>query len=320
MQFKNEIGILYDAIFFGYAYFNDGDQTGGISADAYREVLAAVEELPGWMRPFFTNDVENMTVLPPEVAYGADSSINGLLDFLSDETDVLSCLSKHYFQGEKLSAVAPGRLYRLCEEAEISDNTKMALPYLFADYSSLHFEVRKEFYRLYSAMKSFHDKQEGKVRNVVDKLLEHGAAGILMDEQTKAVFGVSLMRPDVLALSRNEGAPVIVCGPKANVAAHAPTLETTPLVDFTVACGSEAKMKILDLFAEHGNLTAAQLARLMDISAPMAWRYTEMLRNANVILEDRGEGRKEIYYRLNLDYFRGVRRSLDELISRLEAK
>lgn len=320
MHFKNEIGVLYDTICFGFAYFNDGDQTGGISADAYREVLAVVEELPGWMRPFFTDDKETMTALPPEVAYGAGSSINGLLDFLSDETDVLSCLSKHYFQGEKLSAVAPGRLYRLCEEAEIPDKTKMALPYLFADYSSLHFEVRKEFYRLYSALKSFHDKQEGTVRNVADKLLEHGDVGTLMDGQTKAVFGVSLMRPDVLALFRNEGAPVIVFGPEASVAAHAPTLGTAPLVTFAVTCGSETKMKILDLFAEHGKLTAAQLARLMGVSSPMAWRYAEAFAKANIILGDRTQGGKEIYYHLNLDYFRGVRRSLDELISRLEAK
>ena len=67
MRLKNEIGILYDAICFGFAYFNDGDRTGGICADAYREVLAAIEELPGWttswnsflMRPTFLIAWEN---------------------------------------------------------------------------------------------------------------------------------------------------------------------------------------------------------------------------------------------------------------------
>ena len=112
MRLKNEIGILYDAICFGYAYFNEGDRTGGISADAYREVLAAVEEIPGWMRPFFTNDVETMTVLPPEVTYGADASIDGLLVFLSEEIDVLGCLKKHYFPGVKRRGADIGQWYR----------------------------------------------------------------------------------------------------------------------------------------------------------------------------------------------------------------
>lgn len=326
MQYKNEIGVLYDTICFGYVYFNDGaDRTGGICADAYREVLAAIEGLPGWMHPFFTTDVETMMVLPPEVVYGADASIDSLLEFLSDETDVLGCLKKHYFPGEKLSAGASGRLYRLCEDAELPGKSKMALVYLFADYASLHYEVRKEFYRLYRAMKSFHDNQEGMVRSVADGLLERGDFGTFMDEKeaANAVFGVSLLRPDVLALLDDGEAPAVICGPEANDVAPVPTQEPEPavsLVEFTVACGTEAKMKLLNLLLEHGPLTSAQLARMMGISQPMSWRYVVSFEKANVILCDRSEGRKEIYCRLNPDYFRGVRRSLDGLIGRLEDK
>lgn len=325
MQFKNEIGILYDAICFGFAYFNDGDRTGGICADAYREVLASVEELPGWMHPFFTTDVETMTVLPPEVTYGADASIDNLMEFLSDETDVLDCLGKYYFPNVKRRGADLGQWYRVIDAAELPGKTKMDLLYLFVDYVSLQYEVRKEFYRLYNSVKKYHGKQEGTVRNVVDKLLEHGAAGTLMDAQTaeNTVFGVSLMRPDVLDLLHDEGTPVIVCGPEANVVAPAPMQEpepAVPLVEFTVICGSETKMKLLYLLLEHGPLTSAQLARLMDSSSPMVWRYVVDFEKASVLLVDRREGRKEIYYRLNPDYFRGVRRSLNDLISRLEAK
>lgn len=325
MQFKNEIGILYDAICFGFAYFNDGDQTGGISADAYREVLASVEELPGWMHPFFTTDVETMTVLPPEVAYGAAASIDSLLEFLSDETDVLDCLGKYYFPNVKRRGADLGQWYRVIDAAELPGKTKMDLLYLFVDYVSLQCEVRKAFYRLYRAVKNFRDKQEGTVWNVADKLLEHGNIGTLMGGQTaeSAVVGVSLMRPDVLALLQNGATPVIVCGPEANVVAPGPTQEPTtavPLVEFTVTCGTETKMKLLYLLLEHGPLTSAQLARLMDSSSPMVWRYVVDFEKASVLLVDRREGRKEIYYRLNPDYFRGVRRSLNDLISRLEAK
>ena len=323
MRFSNDIGILYDAICFGYAYFNEGDRTGGISADAYREVLAAVEELPGWMRPFFTTDVETMTVLPPEVAYGAAASIDSLLEFLSDETDVLDCLGKYYFPNVKRRGADLGQWYRVIDAAELPGKTKMDLLYLFAEYATLQCEVRKAFYRLYRAVKNFRDKQEGTVWNVADKFLERGDFGPLMDEQTaeNTVFGVSLMRPDVLALLQNGATPVIVCGPEANVVAPAPMQEpdpAVPLVEFTVACGTEAKMKLLNLLLEHGPLTSAQLARMMGISQPMSWRYVVSFEKANVILCDRSEGRKEIYCRLNPDYFRGVRRSLDELINRLE--
>lgn len=326
MQYKNEIGVLYDTICFGYVYFNDGvDRTGGICADAYREVLAVIEGLPGWMHPFFTTDVETMTVLPPEVAYGAAASIDSLLEFLSDETVVLGCLGKYYFPNVKRRGADLGQWYRVIDAAELPGKTKMDLLYLFAEYASLQCEVRKAFYRLYRAVKIFRDKQEGTVRNVADKLLEHGNIGTLMGGQTaeNAVFGVSLMRPDVLDLLHDGGTPVIVCGLEANVVAPAPTQEPTtavPLVEFTVTCGTETKMKLLNLFAEHGSLTAAQLARIAGMSQPMSWRYVELLRNANVIQVDRREGRKEVYYRLNLDYFRGVRRSLDGLISRLEDK
>ena len=325
MQFKNEIGILYDAICFGYAYFNSGDQTGGISADAYREVLAAVEVMPGWMRPFFTADAENMTVLPPEVTYGAAASIDGLLVFLSEEIDVLGCLKKHYFPGVKRRGADIGQWYREIETTGLPGKTKTALLYLFADYSSLQGEVRKVFYRLYNAVKSFHDKQEGTVRNVVEKLLENGNVGTILDEQKseKAVVGVSLMRPDVLALLLNEDASVVVCGPEANVVAPVPTQEpepAVPLVDFTVACGSEAKMKLLNLLLEHGPLTSAQLARMMGISQAAVWRHVADLEKVNVILRERTQGVKGVYYLLNPDYFRGVRRSLDDLISRLGVK
>ena len=325
MQFKNEIGILYDMISFGYAYFNAGDQTGGISADAYREVLAVVESLPGWMRPFFTSDVETMTVLLPEVTYGVNASIDVLLNFLSEDIDVLGCLKKHYFPGAKRRGADISQWYREIEATGLPGQTKTALFYLFADYSSLQGEVRKAFYRLYRAVKSFRDKQEGTVWYVADKLLEHGNVGTLLDEPTadKTVFGVSLMRPDVLALLRNEDAPVVVCGPESNVVAPASAQEpepAVPLVEFTVACGSEAKMKLLNLFLEHGPLTSAQLARMMGISQAAAWHHVADLEKANVLLVDRKEGRKENYSRLNPDYFRGVRHSLDDLISRLEVK
>ena len=262
----------------------------------------------------------------------------GIETFLSsfdDETQVLGVLVPSFFpdlderRNRRLISRDLPLWYQVCEETEISCEIRMALLYLAASYETVCLQIRTELFRIYREVKAYHLAHRESIVAVKDKFdnwdsIKRLAGQFQVDlsngKEHELVLGVSLLNPMVTFWSKTKDRVSLVCGseyalPKKN------EIESIDigLADFVVNCGSKQKVDILYFFREHGELTAAQLARLLGVSAPMAWRYVEMLRENKVLVVKRQEA-KNIYYSLNSDYFYGVLHSVEEFVKCFDEK
>ena len=341
MQLNEELGILYDVFCYGNTYFNQEEielkyEREGLPIDlrlnAYREVAARIGSISSVLRLFFCPGESAETIAGIFMNRAVLSENVGFELFLSnfdDENQILGMLISRFLPGidekskRRLVARDLHLWYQVCEEAEISHEIKMALLYLAASYETVCLQIRTDLFRIYREVKAYHLEHRESVVAVKEKfdnwdsvkqlakLFQRDLSGV---KESALILGVSLLNPVVAFMGEVRNQIVFICGSEyalpAKKGAKSPHIG---IADFVVNCGSRQKVEILYLFREHGELTAAQLARLLGVSAPMAWRYVEMLRENRVLVVKRQEA-KNIYYGLNSDYFYGVLRSVEEFV------
>ena len=341
MQLNTELGILYDITCFGDTYFNyeriaqfyqEVDIPFNIRIKPYKDILDKVGTLPSFLRLFFCAGATGEPIIAKFFDNMADDPSVGLEMFLSnfdDEKKVLEAIVASFFpeldEKTKRRLVA-GEIplwYRICGESELPTEMQMAMLYLASSYENLHLEIRKELFHLYTVMKAYHLTHEDEIDQVKKEQENPERVKLLCDQhqidldgvdENDIVLGVTLMNPAMSMGLRFGNRVIFVCGGELLLPEEKKDeFLDVALSDFVVNCGTKQKMDILLLFREHRTLTAAQLAKLLSVSSPMAWRYVEMLHKHRILIVNKKEA-KNIYYSLNMEYFRGVLYSMEEFV------
>lgn len=347
VQLNDELGIMCDVVCFGNTYFNREliemkyEKEGlpiELRMKAYREVEAKLGSISSVLRLFFCPGESAEPVAGVFMNKAIVSGNVGLELFLSnfdDENQVLNILVSTFFpdidekRKRRLNSRDLPLWYQVCEDAKVSYEIKMALLYLAANYDTVCLQIRTELFRIYREVKAYHTTHRESIVAVRDKLdnwdLVKRLAGQFQVDLSDAnedtlILGVSLLNPMVTLWGEARDGVVLICGNEYALPVKKEVKGTcVGIADFVVSCGSKQKVDILYFFREHGELTAAQLARLLGVSAPMAWRYVEMLRENKVLVVKRQEA-KNIYYSLNSDYFYGVLHSVEEFVKCFDEK
>ena len=272
--------------------------------------------------PIIAKFFDNMVDVP-------SVSIELFLSNFDDEEKVLGAVVASFFPNldekskRKLVAGDISLWYRICGESDLPAEMQTAMLYMVSSYGALHMEIRRELFRIYSIIKAYHLIHKEEIDRIsesmesperVKQLANQYRVNLAGTEEKDIIFGVSLMNP-VMSMGGRFGSKIIfVCGGEFLLPMEMKDeFLDVALSDFVVNCGTKQKMDILLLFREHGVLTAAQLARVLEVSPPMAWRYVEMLYKHNILMVNKKEA-KNIYYSLNPEYFRGVLHSMEEFI------
>lgn len=347
MQLNEELGILFDVMCFGNTYFNrelielkyeTEDWPIDIRVKAFEDIKGNLGPISSVMRLFFCPGEGVESVADSFWNRTISSGNIGLEMFLSnfdDENQVLNMLVSAFFpdldekRKRRLSSRDLPLWYQVCEETAISYEIKMALLYLAASYETVCIQIRTELFRIYREVKAYHTTHRDAVVAVKDKFVNWDSVKRLAEKfqvdlsdvnEGALIMGVSLLNPAVTFMGETQNKVILICGSGYALPGKKEVKNIDiGIADFVVNCGSKQKVDILFLFREHGELTAAQLGRLLGVSAPMAWRYVEMLRENKVLVVKRQEA-KNIYYSLNSDYFYGVLHSIEEFVKCFEEK
>lgn len=341
MQLNTELGILYDMICFVDTYFNRErlermfqklNVPLGSRLKSFEAVLGKIEVLPSFLRLFFCAGEVDEPIIAKFLDKVVDAPSVGLEFFLSnfeDEKSVIEAVVASFFptldEKTKRRLVA-GEIplwYRICGESELPTEMQMAMFYMVSSYETLHLEIRRELFRIYTAIKVYHQAHKDESEQVKKEQENPERVKLLCDQhqidldgvdENDIVLGVTLMNPAMSMGLRFGNRVIFVCGGESLLPTRKKNeVLDVALSDFVVNCGTKQKMDILLLFREQGALTAAQLSRFLEVSAPMAWRYVEMLYKHNILKVSKKEA-KNIYYSLNPEYFRGVLHSMEEFI------
>lgn len=341
MQLNEELGILFDVMCFGNTYFNRElielkyEKEGlpiELRMKAYREVATKIGSISSVLRLFFCPGEEAeyvANIFWNKMIASGNIGIETFLSNFDDETQVLGVLVPTYFpdlderRKRRLISRDLPLWYQVCEETEIPYEIKMALLYLAASYETGCLQIRTELFRIYREVKAYHTTHRDAIVAVRDKFEDWDSVKRLAGQfqrdlsdvnEEALILGVSLLNPVVTFMGETQNSVILICGSEYVLPIRNEIKSVDiGIADFVVTCGSKQKVDILFLFREHGELTAAQLARLLGVSAPMAWRYVEMLRENKVLIVKRQEA-KNIYYGLNSDYFYGVLHSIEEFV------
>ena len=347
MQLNDELGIMCDVVCFGNTYFNREliemkyEKEGlpiELRMKAYREVEAKLGSISSVLRLFFCSGESAEPVAGVFINKAITSGDVGLEMFLSnfdDENQVLGMLVSAFFpdldekRKRRLSSRDLPLWYQVCEETEIPYEIKMALLYLAASYETVCLQIRTELFRIYREVKAYHTAHRDAIVAVRDKFMNWDSVKQLAEQfqvdlsdvnEDDLILGVSLLNPAVTFMGETQNKVILICGSGYALPGKKEVKNIdVGIADFVVNCGSKQKVDILFLFREHRELTAAQLGRLLGVSAPMAWRYVEMLRENKVLVVKRQEA-KNISYSLNPDYFYGVLHSVEEFVKCFEEK
>ena len=341
MRLNEEIGVLYDVTCLGDTYFNRerierSYQEKGMSIDLrfrpFREVMEKVGVLPSFLSLFFcvgetgepiiAKFFDNMVDVP-------SVSIELFLSNFDDEEKVLGAVVASFFpyldekSKRKLVAGDISLWYRICGESDLPAEMQTAMLYMVSSYETLHLEIRRELFRIYTIIKAYHLAHKEEIERIykamespeeMKQLCDQHQIDLTGVEENNIDLGVTLMNPIMSMGTRFQNVVIFVCGGEYLLLTEKKDeFLDVALSDFVVNCGTKQKMDILLLFREHGVLTAAQLARVLEVSPPMAWRYVEMLYKHNILMVNKKEA-KNIYYSLNPEYFRGVLHSMEEFI------
>ena len=305
MRLNEEIGVLYDVTCLGDTYFNRerierSYQEKGMSIDLrfrpFREVMEKVGVLPSFLSLFFcvgetgepiiAKFFDNMVDVP-------SVSIELFLSNFDDEEKVLGAVVASFFpyldekSKRKLVAGDISLWYRICGESDLPAEMQTAMLYMVSSYETLHLEIRRELFRIYTIIKAYHLAHKEEIERIykamespeeMKQLCDQHQIDLTGVEENNIDLGVTLMNPIMSMGTRFQNVVIFVCGGEYLLLTEKKDeFLDVALSDFVVNCGTKQKMDILLLFREHGVLTAAQLARVLEVSPPMAWRYVEML-------------------------------------------
>lgn len=345
MQINAELGKVFDVVFFTSHYYDpssleDACRANGISPELFtapfKEVREQVEPISSLFLPLVAQDDMKKTVLAyllEEFIVRESITFNEYLS-LFDEGDLLfGKLVYTLFRGKDedtrnaLTARDLPTWYKVCGESSLPNELAVSLMYFAAQYRVVLPEIKRDLRKIYTAVSNYHKLHQDMVdktlailgeRESLEAVVKNITPDATPKDADRLTVSVALMNPLMTFWHKAESDNRLICGPEFALGYdlhQVPPAAT--IADFAISCGSRHRMEILYKFREHGMLTAAQIARLMGFSAPMAWRYVEMLHQNKVLYISRQEA-KNIYYSLNPEFFKSVRRSLDDFMTYFE--
>lgn len=340
MILHSETGVVIDTIGYGLALINweavvaelrKRRLSDEVLGDFVEAVKQEVGELPAWCKALFYVGAGRCPApesffLHEELLPGY--SLENLLACVDRQEVFFGALANHYFSG--LSGSMVSRLterdlaawYQVCGEQEIPDDITVELLYICGNFETVKRELHLLFAKIYRVVKAMHVAAAPQIEETVQILNDPAGQKELERRMNYKLSGKGIQEPDV-AVSlwqayalfpmdpERKVANLILCGMRYRDSADAPSsLSGIDFMSFVAACGSENKIRIVYLLLEHGKLTSSQLSKMLHSSPPMTGRYLDSLKGDGVIRVKGQEG-KNIFYELNADYFRSVKKTAD---------
>ena len=327
---NQEIGRIYDTVFYCLTYFNEKAVEEVILNEflntafmqrCYQEIKVNIPSLPEILRPVFYYNQQSsvMTDFLTEQIDFKNETIDSFLKKLVSSSDVLfqktiERLFKNDVCTQKRSIspiVAPASYIEALSDADYPDDFKLQISLLFGNFNytiALLAETLQEVYtqvdllhQKYADQLSFAFRQLSGERNI--ELYRQLLSLDIHDTNDQVCVALSLLNQYIIKVISKDGNIGLLLG---FCYEHTLNLrfdeKNIDLKQFLIAVGNDIRYSIIEELTDHGELTAASLAKLLQIPPTTILRHVEVLYRQGIIYISRKTG-LQIFYQLNQDLF-----------------
>lgn len=349
LKFNYELGKIYDTIFFGCLHFHkevifdrvrealdESRYASEAIEELYREVNEHLPPLPAILSPFFFPPEHRPCALTQFFDEQIDFSQDTIDCFLQKITENSGLLYSH-LANTLLSGASPSatdEYVRALTEASYPQELKLQLSLLFGNYPYAVSLLTEHLQKIYRQIVLLHEKYKQKVLETAEQVQGSYLSGefdqYLQRRYSKPISKVEIANGSITVLHMvlrmhqidlaEDGDPkrsVVMVGTQ-----YAEAMRIDAGIDpqnIFYALGNKTRFAILKAFAEQGEMTAAGIARALQLPASTAIAQVELLYEKGLLLFVRKKG-LQLFYKLNYSVLRNTFRLMNEYLDEWEQK
>lgn len=320
---------IYDTIFFFIEYFNPKDIESGFTnvyddtsfmLSCYEQVKAEVEDIPGYLSPLFLSP--NGTVSPMS-QFRSD-----YFDFENDNID--SFIVKIITNSDQIKDRTYNQVFGKSESKNYLEaiqsldaplEFKLQVSLLFGNFDYAIKTLTVLLKRVYLSVEKLNKKYEREIASRFEQI----------QSQVNIRAYQNFLKYDV---SRIDSTEVSVCMLNQYVVYHVDTPKNFFMIlgykheetfekkannvdiispeQFILCCGNELRLKMLNAFCKHGELTTSQISQILDCPVTTTIRHINILSNNTLIFISKRDG-LQIFYKINAVLFKKMKEKIDIL-------
>ena len=337
MRYDSDFGKTYDAAFFlTDCFFADFTEKNILSVyedtDFMKKCLSFLRErihdIPDILEPFAavnSSDLSPVTeFLETERTNRSDRiDINTFKKLLAEDRDLFfDVFVKNIFGSDENAAGIKGdaeRYIKAMDGLNKPAEFKLKLAYILNDFGYAVSVLCDCLGEIYKAVDELHSSCEKEIlyafeqiQSDLNKDVYSRELSFRPENSAKTVVSISLVNQFAVFNCFNGKKSVMLLGYK-----HMECFWNNGSSDkvdarrFIVTAGNETRIEIIDLIAEHGEITISTLAKIMNIPITTVGRHVSGLRNDNIIYISKRDG-LQLFYSINTAFFRRLKVSLGE--------
>ena len=346
MIYNPNAGKIYDTIFFFVEYFNKEETSNyfnkvredvSLVYEYYNEIKAGVTEIPPLLFPFFYIRSESASALTAFFTYKTDFqcvTLDSFINRIKENTDILyketvNSIFFNIFDSEDKKFIpldAPEDYIDAINALDLPFYFKLQVSLLFGNFNYAVSVLTDYLKIVYSHVNELHDKYANNIDIEFQQIhtgynirLYKNALNYDKDRfQESTTISISLLNQFIIY--DNKKYDFFLLGLKHEESILDRHNESKATSDnFIIICGSEIRMKIIHALIDINEMTVSQIAKYLDCPASTLTRHIDALLNNGIITITKREG-LQIYYRLNVSFFKRIKINLDNLFEEIIKK
>ncbi len=319
---RPEIGKIYDTLFFCIRYFNEQTVEFMINnysdtsfmSECYQEINAEFPSLPPVFQPLFYFKNQSSSALSGffvEYVDYKEETIDSFLNKITEKSDIIyaKAFDSLFPAYSDTQDSVHNDYFDALERSDYSDNFKLQIALLFGNFSHVISMLTEQLLQIYRAVERLHKKNSSILsdahkqintrRNVqiYNQMLRIGDCV----HSDKYYCSVSLLHQYITLLTYTDGTQGILLGYRHEEAISSLLKERD--IDFRkllVAIGNDTRLEIIKALEEQKELTATEIAKVIDVPLTTVLRHTYILYNSGVLFVSKKKG-LQIFYRININ-------------------
>lgn len=331
MHLNQTAAKIYDTIFFFIEYFNPKEiennfinayDDASFMTSCYDQVKSEIGSIPDYLSPLFL------------YLNGASSPMSQFCSehFDLDNDNIDSFIVKLITDSYKLKTKVYEQIFGnseswnyidALEELDAPTEYKLRLSMLFGDFDHAIKVLTPILKQVYLSVDKLNKKYEREIMSRFEQI--QSAANIRTYQNflkyddsrfDSTEISICLLNQYIVYYADNSKKFFMMLGYKheESIEKQSDDIDSISTEQFILCCGNELRLKIIRALCEHEELTASQLAQILDCPVTTMIRHINMLGSNNLIFLSKREG-LQIFYKLNLKLFKIMREQINNLFN-----
>ncbi len=327
MNFSQEIGKIYDTIFFLIEYYNkdfieknfNGKFSDISTMKAYfQEVKTTVNTAPAYLAPFFYVTSDHPSIIS-KLFIEHINEINGelpnMLEIIRNKRETLHTNVLSLFLDDNNTC------NELIQSLSISADQ---VAFLFGRFDQVIDEMCNSLEIVYQAVDNLHTAHMDQIKAVfvqnstdTNILLLNEYMKLSQDDINNSTVTYSILNQYILFSAIFNESVLLLLGTRYDEKVVIEIDSSLSTADnFLTVCSGDLRIKMLHALIDHKELTATQMAKLIDCPPTTLIRPISILQDNKIIYISRRSG-LQIFYRLNIPLFEKVYRSFSAMFEKI---